>query len=87
MNGSPTNCTCCVAPGREDVQGPLCRSVDSLFALRHKLVMDQSFLVKKVMSITLILDFDILTFFGLGDPGDFASSSQDCIEKPMFHLQ
>ena len=38
---------------------------------RHKLVMDQSFLVKRVMSITLILDLDILTFFGLGDPGDF----------------
>ena len=33
MNDSPTNCACCIAPGREDIQGLLCRSIDSLFAL------------------------------------------------------
>ena len=87
MNGSPTNCAC-VAPGREDIQGLLCRSVDSLFALLAQ-THDGPVLFgqQKVMSITLILDLDILTFFGLGDPGDFASSSRDRIEKPMFHLQ
>ena len=56
---------------------------------RHKLVMDQSFLTKKSDEHHLDLGFGPSLVLVILETliGDFASSSRDRIEKPMFHLQ
>ena len=41
----------------------------------HKLMIDQSFLSKKAISITLIFGFDFWAFFGLGDFGEISIAS------------
>ena len=54
-------------------------SVESLFvnmlidclSIWQKFHVHNAFDIKEAISMTFTLDFDILTFFGRGDPGDF----------------